>query len=87
LNQLVQGTNYESAPLDKIILNSAYDAKQVGIFNNAAQHFNHSFYWKCLKPNSNSNLEGCETLVNEIKKTFGSMDDFKEEVRKSKVLI
>eukprot|EP01080_Neovahlkampfia_damariscottae_P002557 gene2557-3519_t len=79
LNKLVEGTNYETSALEKIIVESAVDSKQVAIFNNAAQHFNHSFYWKCLTPNSNENVKGCDSLMESIKKSFGSFEEFKEE--------
>ncbi|MDP6397107.1 MAG: superoxide dismutase, partial [Candidatus Marinimicrobia bacterium] len=47
-----------------------------GIFNNAAQHWNHSFYWKCLSPNGGGEPSGA--LAEAIKGTFGSYDEFKE---------
>ena len=49
LNNLVKGTEYESAPLEKIIRDTAGKADKAGLFNNAAQVWNHTFYWNCLK--------------------------------------
>src|SRR4029450_12707630 len=49
LNNLVKGTDYENAPLEKIINETAGKADKAGIFNNAAQVWNHTFYWNSLK--------------------------------------
>ena len=49
LNNLVKGTEYEIAPLEKIINETAGKADKAGLFNNAAQVWNHTFYWNCLK--------------------------------------
>ncbi len=49
LNNLVKGTEYESAPLEKVIRDTAGKADKVGLFNNSAQVWNHTFYWNCLK--------------------------------------
>ena len=46
------------------------------VFNNAAQHWNHSFYWKCMTPNSSGEPGG--ELAAAIKKKFGSFDEFKK---------
>ena len=49
LNNLAKGTEYESAPLEKVIRDTAGKADKVGLFNNSAQVWNHTFYWNCLK--------------------------------------
>src|SRR5512137_2921029 len=49
-NKLIAGTEFENLSLESIIKKAAGDAAKVGIFNNAAQVWNHSFYWQCLKP-------------------------------------
>ena len=49
-NKLIAGTPFEKESLDAIIQKTAGDAASVGIFNNTAQIWNHSFYWQCLKP-------------------------------------
>lgn len=69
LNNLVKGTEWEGRALEDIICGSAG-----GLFNNAAQHFNHSFFWKCLTPNGGGRPEGA--LLAAIEKTWGSFDAF-----------
>ena len=49
LNNLVKGTDYENAPLEKIITETAGKADKAPLFNNAAQIWNHTFYWNSLK--------------------------------------
>lgn len=71
LNGLIAGTDFEDSSLEDIIINS-----DGGIFNNAAQIWNHTFYWSCMSPNGGGEPEG--DLAKAIKKTFGSFDDFKE---------
>lgn len=84
LNKLVAGTRFETSPLDKIITETAYDAKTVAIFNNAAQHFNHSFYWKCMKPNTGDSAKAPQ-LVAKIVEQWGSFDKFQEEFTQKSV--
>lgn len=69
LNNLVKGTEWEGRALEDIIRGSAG-----GLFNNAAQYFNHSFFWKCLTPNGGGRPEGA--LLAAIEKTWGSFDAF-----------
>ena len=53
LNKLIPGTPFENAPLEEIILKA-----DGGIFNNAAQVWNHTFYWNCLSPDGGGEAEG-----------------------------
>lgn len=69
LNGLVEGTELESKTLEEIIRTS-----KGGIFNNAAQVWNHTFYWNCLTPNGGG--KPCGALANAIDAAFGSFDDF-----------
>lgn len=71
LNKLIKDTEFENDSLENIIKKS-----DGGIFNNAAQNWNHSFYWKCLTPKSEKEPSG--KLADSIKKKFGSFNDFKE---------
>ena len=71
LNNLIEGTEFADISLDDIVTSASG-----GIFNNAAQHWNHSFYWKCLSPNGGGEPSGA--LAEAIKGTFGSYDEFKE---------
>ncbi len=70
LNNLVSGTALEDAPLEEIIKQASG-----GIFNNAAQAWNHAFYWNCLSPKGGGEPTG--TLKKAINQTFESFDNFK----------
>ncbi len=72
LNNLVPGTEFENAPLEDIIMKASG-----GIFNNAAQVWNHSFYWNCLSPNGGGAPSGA--LADAINSAFGSFDEFKQK--------
>jgi superoxide dismutase, Fe-Mn family len=78
LNNLVKGTAYEGASLEKIVMESAGKADQVAIFNNAAQIWNHTFYWNSLKPNGGGKPSG--KLAAMIDADFGSYDEFKKQL-------
>lgn len=78
LNNLIKGTEYEELPLEAIIQKSSG-----GLFNNAAQVWNHTFYWNCLKPNGGGEPTGA--LAEAINKKFGSLAVFKEEFTKVSV--
>ena len=71
LNKLIAGTEFEDMELEEIIMKSGG-----GIFNNAAQVFNHTFYWNCLAPNGGGKPEG--KLAEAIDEAFGSFEKFKE---------
>lgn len=76
LNNLVPGTEFESAPLEDIIKKSTG-----GIFNNAAQVWNHTFYWNSLSPNGGGEPSG--KLAEAINAKFGSVEALKEAFNKS----
>ncbi|OFZ55938.1 MAG: superoxide dismutase [Bdellovibrionales bacterium RIFOXYC1_FULL_54_43] len=77
LNTLIQGTEFESMSLDQII------AKSTGpIFNNAAQTWNHSFFWNCLSA-QRSNPRG--DLLTAINQEFGSVDQLKDDFNKAAI--
>ena len=78
LNALVPGTEYEGLSLEEIVKKSSG-----GVFNNAAQVWNHTFYWNCLTPNGGGEPTG--ELADAIQSTFGSFDSFKETFTKSAV--
>ncbi|AIL32805.1 superoxide dismutase [Fe] [Basilea psittacipulmonis] len=71
LNKLVAGTEFENASLEEIIKKSSG-----GVFNNAAQVWNHTFYWNCLTPNAKAKPEGA--LAEAIAKKWGSFEAFVE---------
>ncbi|MCG6970779.1 MAG: superoxide dismutase [Fe] [Gammaproteobacteria bacterium] len=72
LNNLVKGGEFENASLEDIIKKSSG-----GMFNNAAQVWNHTFYWNCLSPNGGGEPTGA--VADAINKAFGSFADFKEK--------
>jgi len=72
LNKLVAGKPEESKTLEEVILSS-----DGGVFNNAAQVWNHTFYWHCMKPSGGGQPTG--DLADAITRDFGSFDKFKEE--------
>ncbi|OOZ35721.1 superoxide dismutase [Solemya velesiana gill symbiont] len=76
LNNLVPGTEFEDASLDEIVMKSSG-----GIFNNAAQVWNHTFYWNCLSPNGGGAPSG--TLAVAINSAFGSFEEFKKQFAQS----
>ncbi len=78
-NGLVEGTPFDSQPIEEVIRATASDAAKVGVFNNAAQAWNHTFYWNCLTPNGGGTPEG--ELAAKIEADFGSFDKFKEELK------
>ncbi|WP_119343132.1 superoxide dismutase [Facilibium subflavum] len=78
LNNLVPGTEFEGKSLEEIIRTSSG-----GIFNNAAQVWNHTFYWNCLTPKSSKKPSGA--LLTAIESKFGSFDAFKEAFTKTAV--
>ena len=76
LNNLIQGTEFENASLEEIVHKSSG-----GIFNNAAQVWNHTFYWNGLSPEGGGEPGG--ELAEAINAAFGSFDEFKAAFIKS----
>lgn len=76
LNGLVEGTDNAKKSLEEIIKSS-----DGGLFNNAAQVWNHTFYWNCLSPNGGGEPTG--TVADAINGAFGSFANFKEQFSKS----
>jgi Fe-Mn family superoxide dismutase len=74
VNNLIQGTDLEHRSLEEIIMASAKDVSKMGIFNNAAQVWNHTFYWNSMKPNGGGQPSG--NIKDKIDEDFGSMDEF-----------
>lgn len=76
LNGMVDGTPDAEKSLEELIKTS-----EGGVFNNAAQVWNHTFYWKSMKPNGGGEPQG--DLASAINEAFGSFDSFKEEFAKA----
>jgi len=82
LNELVAGTKYADLSLEQVVQQSANDAEAKKIFNNAAQHWNHSFFWNCLKPGGGA-PQG--DLAKRIDSDLGGMDAFRAQFEKAAV--
>ena len=80
LNNLIPGTEFENATLEEIVKKASG-----GIFNNAAQVWNHTFYWNCMKPQGGGEPQGI--LAEKINRTFGSFEDFREKFSKAAVTL
>jgi Fe-Mn family superoxide dismutase len=74
--KLVEETELQQATLEEIIRKTVNDEKKISIFNNAAQVWNHSFYWTCLKPSGGGKPTG--KMAGLIQDSFGSFDKFIE---------
>jgi len=77
-NKLIAGTELADLPLDQIVTATAGKAERANIFNNAAQAWNHSFYWRCLK--SKGGGEPPTALKQKMEEAFGSVDACKNEL-------
>ncbi|PJK08365.1 superoxide dismutase [Fe] [Lysobacteraceae bacterium NML95-0200] len=78
LNKMIEGTEFAALSLEDIIKKS-----QGGMFNNAAQVWNHTFYWNCLSPNGGGEPTG--KLLEAINAAFGDFAKFKEEFTKTAI--
>jgi len=83
LNKLVDGTPFAELSLETLIVRTAGKPEHSAIFNNAAQAWNHTFYWNCLSPNGGAQPRGA--LSDAIARKWGSFDAFKEAFSKSAV--
>lgn len=72
LNKLIEGTEYAGRPLEEIIKSA-----KGGLFNNAAQIWNHTFFWNCLSPEGGGKPSG--EILKAIEKSFGTFEQFKEK--------
>lgn len=79
LNNLVKDSDLADKSLEEIIKATFKDSAKVGVFNNAAQVWNHSFFWNCMKPGGGGTPSGA--LADKINSDFGSFDKFKEEFK------
>jgi superoxide dismutase, Fe-Mn family len=83
LNNLVKDTPLASQSLEEIIKATAKDESKAGIFNNAAQVWNHTFFWNGMKPKGGGAPSGA--LAEKIDAAFGSLDKFKEAFKAAAV--
>ncbi|MEM8935981.1 MAG: superoxide dismutase [Pseudomonadota bacterium] len=75
LNKMIDGGAYASASLEEIIKDTADDASKTGIFNNSAQVWNHTFYWRSMSPDGGGDPTG--PAADAINAAFGGYDGFK----------
>lgn len=73
---LVKNTPLETATVEEII-QKGFAENNAGLFNNAAQHWNHSFFWHCLSPNGGKAPQG--RIAELINRDFGSFEEFKNK--------
>ncbi len=78
LNNLTEGTDDADKSIEELVKSSSG-----GLFNNAAQVWNHTFYWHCLSPNGGGEPDG--KLAELIQRDFGSFDQFKEQFTKTAI--
>ncbi|MEM1244649.1 MAG: Fe-Mn family superoxide dismutase [Pseudomonadota bacterium] len=78
LNKLIPDTEFADASLEEIVKNA-----QGGVFNNAAQVWNHTFYWHCMSPKGGGAPDG--ELAKHIDQHFGSFEQFKEQFSKTAI--
>jgi superoxide dismutase, Fe-Mn family len=76
VNKMIAGTDLEKASLEEIIRKTAGRPEQSALFNNAAQVFNHSFYWNSMKPGGGGEPKG--KIAGKISESFGSYQKFAE---------
>lgn len=79
LNKLIEGTALASELLEEIIKKTVNDVTQAGIFNNAAQTWNHDFYWNSIKPNGGGMPTG--NIAQKINANFGNYNNFIENLK------
>ncbi len=78
LNKLIEGTEFEGLPLEEIIQKTANKSGHISIFNNAAQVWNHTFFWNSLKPNGGG--KPSDDLLKIIEDSFGSFENCIQEL-------
>ena len=83
LNKFIAGTEYANLSLEKIITSTAERPEKIAIFNNAAQTWNHTFYWNSMTPKGGG--EPPAALKQKIEASFGSVDACKKELASAAV--
>ena len=83
LVKLIAGTDLADADLETVIKKASGDPSRAGIFNNAAQVWNHTFYWKCLKAGGGGKPTGA--VAAKIDAVWGSYEKFAEELKNAGV--
>ncbi len=79
LNKLTDGTDLQNASLEEVIQDSAGNSAKIGVFNNSAQVWNHTFYWNSMKPNGGGDASG--EIATLIERDFGSLKSFCDQFK------
>jgi len=82
LNALLENHPFKDLSLEELILKTYAQPEHIGLYNNAAQIWNHTFYWNCLKP-AQVTQRPSDHLLSMIEKTFGSYENFCSEFKKA----
>jgi Fe-Mn family superoxide dismutase len=83
LNKLIAGTTLESKPLEEIVQTVAGDPARAGVFNNAAQVWNHTFFWSSMRPAGGGRPAG--ELLQRLEAAFGAYEKFAEQFKAAAV--
>ena len=83
LNKLIAGTPMEAKALEEIIMSAVGDSSKIGMFNNAAQVWNHTFFWNCMRPGGGGRPKG--DLAARIDAAFGSYEKFADQFKAAAV--
>ena len=83
LNKLIENTEFSAMTLEEIIKNTYGKPEYAAIFNNAAQTWNHEFFWKSMRPNGGG--EPKADLKQKIEASFGTVEKFREEFRNAAI--
>lgn len=81
LNKLVENTPFASQSLEEVIRATAKDESKAQIFNNAAQVWNHTFFWNCMRPRGGGQPSG--DVLKAIEQAFGGFDKFKQQFKEA----
>lgn len=81
LNNLIKDNELSAMTLEEIVKASHNNPEKVGVFNNAAQVWNHTFYWHSMRPQGGGEPQG--KLREQIEKDFGGFDKFKEQFKQA----
>lgn len=83
LNKLVSGTEFADMPLERVVQQTAGKPDKVAIFNNAAQAWNHTFYWHSLSPKGGGKPSG--KLLEQIERDFGDFATFRGKLAQAAI--
>nr|YP_009530321.1 superoxide dismutase [Paulinella micropora]AXY63010.1 superoxide dismutase [Paulinella micropora] len=83
LNELVKGSDLNNKSLEEILVFTFNKPSDVVLFNNAAQVWNHSFYWKCMNPKTKGKPNPDGTLAKKINEDFGSFESFLDQFKQA----